>query len=139
MFNSIKTWFLSNFVLIAIVVASCLAFALAGVGYLYLNKIEDFAVVSEKNGQLVIQIEQVNAQIEEERLRHRTLEAAQKQAYDDFIGAQNTLLLAKNDKAKKTQAVKDPLAYQKEVQKALTDYQNKMNCISGNTVACTRN
>lgn len=143
--NAIMLWLKGKIVWVFVIVSSVLLAAVLTMGFLYKDKSEQYDKQVEKVGTLTtekktlsLQIESLNAQIEDERKRHNELEMKQKQTYDEFVERQSKLAAEQKDQKKKAEAKSKPEVYQIEVQKALEDYQNRMNCITGNTLACTK-
>lgn len=143
--NAIMLWLKGKIVWVFVIVSSVLLAAVLTMGFLYKDKSEQYDKQVEKVGTLTtekktlsLQIESLNAQIEDERKRHNELEMKQKQTYDEFVERQSKLAAEQKDQKKKAEVKAKPEVYQIEVQKALEDYQNRMNCITGNTLACTK-
>lgn len=145
MFDVIKAWFSGKIVIVAVVVGSVLLASLGLMTFLYHDTSKQLYEQVDKNGTLVannaslkLNIESLTQQLEDEKKRHEQLEATKQQIFDEYVKRQEELEKMKVDPVKKAQATKNPSAYEKEVQKALDDYQNRMNCITGNTVSCSR-
>lgn len=143
--NPIVLWLKGKIVWVFVILSSVLLAAVLTMGLLYKDKSEKYdeqvkavGTLTTEKKTLSLQIESLNAQIEDERQRHAALEAKQKETYDDFVARQSKLAAEQKDQKKKAEVKAKPNVYQIEVQKALEDYQNRMNCITGNTLACTK-
>lgn len=143
--QTLKLWIQTKSLPIVIFIGSVLITALVGMTVLYKFKVKDYNLQVEQNSQLVIKNEKIqeelngiNEQIAEERKRHAKLEADQKKAYEEFAKRQQELNDKKKDPISKQNALKDPKKYQEESQKLLDNFNDRMNCLSGNKLSCSK-
>lgn len=132
-------------ILIAILTGSILVASLGTMTILYKLKDKDYQIATGQVSELVVQkkaisdeLEGLNQQLKDERARHAQLESDLKQTQLDYILRQKELEEKKRNQATKGDAKKNPKAYELESQKALDNYINRMNCISGNVTSCSK-
>lgn len=144
-FTAIKTWASAKIIPIAFIATGLLA-ATAGT-FFVMYKLEaknlviassQVQTISKERDQIKGEYEGLQAQLEDERKRHAALEAEQQKNFDDFMKRQAELDKQKNDKVKKAEVKKNPKFYEEERQKAVNEYMNRMNCLSGNSVSCSK-